>query len=309
MELIFGLHNLQPGHRTCVATIGNFDGVHLGHQAVIGQLAEKAAAMRLPMTLITFEPQPAEYFMHDQAPARLTNFREKYVTLKRFAIDRILVLPFNRRLAEMPAEDFVQRVLSDGLDVRYLVVGDDFRFGRQRQGDFQLLRRHGEATGFSVVSMPSFSVDHERVSSTGIRVALDQGDFERAERLLGRHYHMTGKVAHGDKRGRQWGFPTANILMKRKVTPLRGVFAVEVFGLDREPVFGVANLGTRPTIDGVKTLLEVHLFDFDEEIYGRRINVVFRDKIRDEQRFDSFDDLKAQIARDVERAKAFFNSI
>ena len=226
MELIFGLHNLRAAETPCVATIGNFDGVHLGHQAVIGQLAEKAAAMNQPTTLITFEPTPAEFFAQDKAPARLTTFREKYVTLKRFAIDRILVFPFNQRLSSMQAEDFISRILIQGLDVRYLVVGDDFRFGKNRAGNFELLQQSGREYGFAVVSMPSFCVDGERVSSSGIRSALADGDFDRAERLLGRHYHMTGKVAHGDKRGRQWGFPTANINMKRKVIPLRGIFAV-----------------------------------------------------------------------------------
>jgi len=309
MELIFGLHNLLPADMPCVATIGNFDGVHLGHQAVIGQLAEKGAAMNLPTTLITFEPTPAEFFAQDKAPARLTTFREKYVTLKRFAIDRLLVLPFNQRLSSMAAQDFITKILIEGLAIRYLVVGDDFRFGKGRTGDFQLLQQAGNDNNFTVVSMPSFCVDGERVSSSGIRSALATGDFDRAERLLGRHYHMTGKVAHGDKRGREWGFPTANINMKRKVIPLRGIFAVEVFGLEREPIFGVANLGTRPTVCGMRTLLEVHLFDFDEQIYGRRINVIFRHKIREEVRFDSFDALKEQIGRDVISARDYFSSI
>ncbi len=309
MELIFGLHNLKPAETPCVATIGNFDGVHLGHQAVIGQLAEKAAAMNLLTTLITFEPTPAEYFAGECAPARISTFREKYVTLKRFAIDRVLVLPFNKRLASMEAVDFIQRILIEGLAVRYLVVGDDFRFGKDRTGDFHLLRQAGKDNGFTVVSMPSFRVDGERVSSSAIRQALADGNFDRAERMLGRHYHMTGKVAHGDKRGRQWGFPTANIHMKRKVIPLRGIFAVEVFGLDREPVFGVANLGSRPTVCGMRTLLEVHLFDFDEQIYNRRINVIFRHKIREEIRFESFDALKEQIALDVISAREYFSTV
>ena len=303
------MHNLQPDDTPSVETICNFDGVHLGHQAEIGQLAEKGAAMDLPTTLITFEPTPDEFFAQHKAPARLSTFREKYVTLKRFAIDRLLVLPFNHRLASMAAEDFISKILIEGLDIRYLVVGDDFRFGKNRAGDFQLLQQSGKGNNFTVVSMPSFRVDGERVSSSGIRSALADGDFDRAERLLGRHYHMTGKVAHGDKRGREWGFPTANINMKRKVSPLRGIFAVEVFSLDREPVFGVANLGTRPTVCGMRTLLEVHLFDFDEQIYGRRINVIFRHKIRNEQRFDSFDELKDQIGRDVISAKEYFSSI
>ena len=309
MELISGLHNLKSRHQPCVATIGNFDGVHLGHQAVLGQLAEKGAALGLPTTLITFEPQPPEFFMRDKAPARLTSFREKFVTLQRYAIDQVLVLHFNASLANMEAEEFIRRILIEGLNVRHLVVGDDFRFGRQRKGDFALLEQAGREHGFSVVSMTSFRVDGERVSSTGIRSALAEGDFDRAERLLGRHYHMTGIVAHGDKRGRQWGFPTANIRMQRKVIPLRGVFAVEVFGLEHEPVFGVANLGTRPTIDGMRTLLEVHLFDFSDDIYGKRINVVFRHKIRDEVRFDSFEELKEQIGHDVVSAKEYFASL
>ena len=309
MELISGLHNLKSRHQPCVATIGNFDGVHLGHQAVLGQLAEKGAALDLPTTLITFEPQPPEFFMRDKAPARLTSFREKFVTLNRYAIDQVLVLHFNNGLANMEAEEFIRRILIEGLNVRHLVVGDDFRFGRQRKGDFALLEQAGREHGFSVVSMTSFRVDGERVSSTGIRSALAEGDFDRAERLLGRHYHMTGIVAHGDKRGRQWGFPTANIRMQRKVIPLRGVFAVEVFGLEHEPVFGVANLGTRPTIDGMRTLLEVHLFDFSDDIYGKRINVVFRHKIRDEVRFDSFEELKQQIGHDVVSAKEYFASL
>ena len=293
----------------CFETIVNLDGVLLWHQAVIGHLSEKGAAMNLPTTLITFEPTPAEFFGQHKAPARLSTFREKYVTLKRFAIDRLLVLPFNHRLASMTAKDFISKILIEGLDIRYLVVGDDFRFGKNRAGDFQLLQQAGEENNFTVVSMPSFRVDGERVSSSGIRSALANGDFDRAERLLGRHYHMTGKVAHGDKRGREWGFPTANINMKRKVIPLRGIFAVEVFGLDREPVFGVANLGTRPTVCGMRTLLEVHLFDFKEQIYGRRINVIFRHKIREELRFDSFDELKEQIGRDVVSAKEYFSTI
>jgi riboflavin kinase/FMN adenylyltransferase len=306
LELIFGLHNLKSADTPCVATIGTFDGVHLGHQAVLGQLSEKAAALNLPTTLITFEPTPAEFFAGDKAPARLTAFREKYVTLKRFAIDRILVLPFNQRLASMQADDFIHQTLIEGLAVRYLVVGDDFRFGKDRAGDFSLLQQAGKDNDFTVVSMPSFRIDGERVSSSGIRQSLADGNFNRAERMLGRHYHMTGKVAHGDKRGRQWGFPTANINMKRKVIPLRGIFAVEVFGLDTEPVFGVANLGTRPTVGGMRTLLEVHIFDFDEQIYGKRINVIFRHKIREEIRFESFDELKHQIALDVLSAKAYF---
>jgi riboflavin kinase/FMN adenylyltransferase len=306
MELIRGLHNLRPEHHGSVATIGNFDGVHLGHQAVIGQLAEKADHFDLPTVVITFEPQPRDYFTHGETPARLTRFREKIQALRRFSVDRVLCLRFNDALANMDAGAFIRRVLVDGLGVRYLVVGDDFRFGHGRAGNFQMLQAAGEQHGFQVVNMHTFKVDGERVSSTRIRQALERGDFEAAEKMLGRPYRMSGRVAHGDKRGRSIGFPTANIRLHRKKTPLAGVFAVEMFGLDAEPVAGVANLGTRPTVDGTRTLLEVHLFDFSDDIYGRHIGVDFLHKLRPELRFDSFDALTRQIADDVRCAKAYF---
>jgi riboflavin kinase/FMN adenylyltransferase len=306
MELIRGLYNLGPEHHGSVATIGNFDGVHLGHQAVIGQLAEKADHFGLPTVVITFEPQPREYFTHGETPARLTRFREKMQALRRFSVDRVLCLRFNDALASMDAREFIRRVLVDGLGVKYLVVGDDFRFGRGREGNFQMLEAAGKRHGFQVVNMHTFKVDGERVSSTRIRQALEVGDFEAAEKMLGRPYRMSGRVAHGDKRGRSIGFPTANIHLHRKKTPLAGVFAVEMFGLNAEPVAGVANLGTRPTVDGTRTLLEVHLFDFSDDIYGRHIGVDFLSKLRPEKRFDSFEALKLQIEEDVRQAKAYF---
>lgn len=310
MELIRGLHNLREHHRGCVATIGNFDGVHLGHQAVLGQLAEKADELCLPVVLITFEPQPLEYFSHQfdplSVPPRLMRFREKIQALRRYAVDRMLCLPFNRLLAEMSPEDFVQKILVDGLGLRYLVVGDDFRYGSKRAGCFNDLQRAGERHGFKVVNMHTFEVGGERVSSTRIRQALEQGDMSLAEELLGRDYRMSGRVAHGEKLGRQLGFPTANIHLHRKLSPLQGIFAVEVFGLDREPLRGVASLGTRPTVNGTKPILEVYLFDFDQDIYGRYIQVSFLHKLRDEERFDSLDALIAQIKKDVEDAKAWF---
>lgn len=306
MELIRGAHNLLPRHRGCVATIGNFDGVHLGHQAVLGQLAEKAEALCLPTTVITFEPQPQEFFMGDRAPPRLTRLREKIHALRRFSVDRVLVLIFNERFANQSASEFIERILVEGLGVRYLVVGDDFRFGHRRTGDFELLQRVGMERGFQVVSMRSFLIDGERVSSTLIREALARGDLATAEKYLGRSYRMSGRVAHGDKRGRTIGFPTANIFLHRKVTPVQGVFAVEMYGLEREPIHGVANVGNRPTVDGTRSLLEVHLFDFDQEIYGRHVDVEFRYKIRDERRFESFEALKAQIEQDSRAARDYF---
>lgn len=307
MELVRGLHNLRPRHRTCAATIGNFDGVHLGHQAVLGQLAERAAELQVPVTVITFEPQPREYFSPATAPARLTRFREKVEALRRYGVDRVVCLRFDERLAHLEPEDFIRRILLDGLDVKYLVVGDDFCFGRERAGTFAMLEQTGVEYGFPVVNMHTFDIDDSRVSSTRIRVALSEGDLAAAEALLGRQYRMSGRVAHGDKRGREIGFPTANIHLHRTATPVAGVFAVEMFGISGEPVPGVANVGTRPTVDGTRTLLEVHLFDFNADIYGQHVQVAFLHKIRDEQRYDSFEALKQQIELDVQQAREYFS--
>ncbi|MCG6935361.1 MAG: bifunctional riboflavin kinase/FAD synthetase [Proteobacteria bacterium] len=306
MELIRGLHNLRPAHHGCVATIGNFDGVHLGHQAVIGQLVDKADALCLPAVVITFEPQPREYFAPDTSPPRLTRFREKIEVLRRYAVRRVLCLTFNRALAEMPADEFVRRILVDGLGVKYLVVGDDFRYGRDRAGTFAELQTAGQRHGFDVVHMHSFCVNGERVSSTGIRHALERGDVEAAARLLGRDFRMSGRVAHGAKLGRQLGFPTANIFLHRNASPLQGIFVVEVYGLEQEPLAGVASIGTRPTVDGTRTLLEVFLFDFEQDIYGRHIQVSFLHKLRNEEKYDSLEALKIQIGQDVEDARDYF---
>jgi riboflavin kinase/FMN adenylyltransferase len=309
MELIRGLHNLKARHRGCVASIGNFDGVHLGHQAIIGQLAEHAARLNLPVTVIIFEPQPLETFQPaDKVPPRLTRLREKLQALRRYSVDRVLCLRFDETLARMPPDEFIQRILVDGLGVRYVVVGDDFRFGARRGGDFALLRRTGEAHGFPVVPMPTVIIDGERVSSTRIRAALAAGDFAVAEKLLGRPYRMCGRVAHGDKRGRTIGVPTANVHLHRVATPVRGVYVVEVFGLHHEPVGGVANVGTRPTVDGTRTLLEIHLFEWSREIYGHYININFLHKLRDEQRFASFDELKVRIQRDIDEARDWLSN-
>lgn len=308
MELIRGLHNLKSRHHGCVATLGNFDGVHLGHQAVIGQLAEKAVALHLPTLVILFEPQPQEYFQPPSAPARLSRLREKLKALQRYSVDRVLCLRFDARLAAMPAEEFIQRVLVDGLGVRYMVVGDDLRFGQDRRGDGAMLQAAGDAHGFQVAPMHTFTLDGERVSSTRIRKALAAGDLDTAAKLLGRPYRMCGRVAHGDKRGRTIGIPTANLHLHRQATPVQGVYVVEMFGLEREPLAGVANIGTRPTVDGTRTLLEVHVFDFNQDIYGRYVAVNFLHKLRDEQRFATFDELKARIYRDLDEARAWLRT-
>lgn len=310
MELIRGLQNLKPRHQGCVATIGNFDGVHLGHQAVIRQVMDKAKELGLPVVVITFEPQPQEFFRPDDVPARLTRFREKLLVLESLFVDRVLCLRFNRYLASLTADEFVQRILVKGVGIKYLVVGDDFKFGRDRSGDFEYLQSIGPELGFEVSDTDSFSFAGERVSSTGIRTALETGDLLLAKQMLGRDYGMCGRVAHGDKRGRTIGFPTANIYLHRKSSPLYGVYSVQLHSkhpqIGGRVVNGIANVGQRPTVGGTRTLLEVHLFDFEADIYGAYVDVTFLQKIRDEHRFESFEALKAQIVRDVEQAKAFF---
>lgn len=304
MEIIRGLHNLRPWHRGCVASIGNFDGVHLGHQAVFRTLRAGAKTLGLPSVVIIFEPQPLEYFSPTSAPARLTRLREKLHGLAQARIDRVLILEFGPRLAEMPAPEFIDRCLGQGLAVRYLLVGDDFRFGRGREGDFGLLQAEGRRHGYEVASIETFRLGEERVSSTWIREALQRGDLETAAQCLGRPYAICGRVAHGDKRGRGLGFPTANLNLHRRASPLHGVFAVRVQGLEHQPHPGVANLGSRPTILGERRfLLEVHLFGLEREIYGAHLQVEFLHKLRDERRFASLDELRRQIQTDVLAAR------
>jgi riboflavin kinase/FMN adenylyltransferase len=310
MYLIKG--SSPPKHRAqaCVATIGNFDGVHLGHRRIIEKLAEAGQVLGLPVVVILFEPQPREYFSSDRSPPRLMSLREKLARLVELPIDTVLLLRFNHQLAELPAESFIQNILLDQLHVKYLVVGDDFRFGKQRLGDFELLRNFGQRAGFDVVDTPSVLVNGERVSSTLVREALASDDLGRAEQLLGRPYSICGRIVHGEKRGRSLGFPTANIALRRKNTPVQGVFAVTMTGIGTKPLFGVANVGNRPTVDGSRTvLLETFLFDFSGDLYGQRVEVFFDHKIRDERRFADLVELRAQIAQDAEDARGFFSSL
>ena len=304
LHLIRGLHNLRAEHRECVATIGNFDGVHLGHQAVLAALTGRARELGLPSLVIVFEPQPLEFFRPEQAPARLTRLREKLETIAACGVDRVLLIRFNAAFAAISAESFVTRVLVDSLGIRHLYVGDDFRFGAGRLGDFAMLQRMGADYGFGVESLPTVADAGERISSTRVRDALLAGDLRHAAQCLGRRYRIAGRVAHGNKRGRTIGFPTMNIGLLRRSTPLRGVFAVQVHCLDARPLPGVANIGNRPTLAGDdRFLLEVHLLDYEGDFYGRHVEVDFIERIRDEHKFDSFDALREQIARDVLRAR------
>lgn len=307
MELIRGWHNLRTRHRGCVATIGNFDGVHRGHQAVLARLAEEARRYRLPATVITFEPQPLEYLRPQAAPARLTELRSKLQALQDHGVDRVLCLRFGQQLAETPAETFIDELLVERLGVRFLMVGDDFRFGHGRRGDYAMLQAAGEWQGFAVERMPTVLDGGVRVSSTGIRQALAAGELAQAARLLGRPYRICGRVVRGQALGRQLGYPTANIAFHRPPPPLEGIFVVRVGGLDR-PRSGVASIGTRPTVNGTRTLLEVYLFDFSGNLYGRHLDVEFLQRLRSEQRFDSLEALRAQMDLDAAAARDYFSA-
>jgi riboflavin kinase/FMN adenylyltransferase len=296
----------RPVSAPVVLAIGNFDGVHLGHVALMQQLAEVSARLQLVPTILTFEPHPREFFAPASAPARLTTLREKLELLADYGARQAMVCPFNAAFSALTAEEFIEQVLVKSLQVKHLIIGDDFRFGRGRTGDFSLLQAAGQKFGFSVEAMASVTVDGERASSSAVRAALANGDMVQAARFLGRPYMIDGRVAHGDKIGRQLGFATANIRIKHNPLPMTGVFAVQVSGLGDSLLPGVANLGVRPTVGGTRPLLEVHLFDFDRDIYGAHISVRFVHKLRNEQRFPNFDALKAQIAADAVAARDFF---
>jgi len=307
MQLALGLRPSHLPPHGCVATIGNFDGVHLGHRAVIERLAIQGQQQGLPVCVVLFEPQPREFFDPENAPPRLMRLREKVDRLSELPVDYSLILRFNRALASMPPDDFIQTILIDALDVRHLVIGDDFRFGRRREGDFNLLKQAGKKAGFEVADTPSVLIDGERISSTLIREALLAGDLSRAARLLGKPYEVCGRVIHGQKRGRLMGFPTANLLMQRKNTPIRGVFAVTMRGLCELPLPGVANVGVRPTLSGDETvLLETHLLDFNGDLYGKRVEVEFHHKLREERRFNGLSELRIQIEKDITAARDYF---
>ncbi|WP_455812489.1 bifunctional riboflavin kinase/FAD synthetase [Pseudomonas graminis] len=306
MKFIRGIHNLREQHRGCVLTIGNFDGVHRGHQALLAQLCKEGRQRNLPVMVMLFEPQPLELFAAEKAPARLTRLREKVRYLEQAGVDAVLCVRFDRRFAAQTAQSFVADLLVDKLGVEFLAVGDDFRFGAGRQGDFLLLQNAGVEYGFDVISTQTFCDDGKRISSTAIRQALAEDNLPMANALLGRPFSISGRVVHGDALGRTIGFPTANLPLRRTVSPVKGVYAVEVLGLGSDPLPGVANIGTRPTVAGLRQQLEVHLLDVSIDLYGRHIEVVLRDKIRNEQRFASLDALKEQIANDVVTARTFF---
>ncbi|MBW7900542.1 MAG: bifunctional riboflavin kinase/FAD synthetase [Rhodocyclaceae bacterium] len=298
----------QPAPSATVLTIGNFDGVHLGHRALLARLCAVAGEAGLPPAVLTFEPHPREFFAPESAPTRLSTLREKLELIAEDGVELAFVCRFDKAFASLTADQFVEDVLVKALRVRHLIIGDDFRFGARRAGDFALLQRAGESFGFRVEAMQSVLAGGVRVSSSAVRDALWRGDIEHAAELLGRPYVIDGRVVHGEKVGRQLGYATANIRMKHDRPPLLGVFAVEVTGLGGKPLPGVANLGYRPTANAVpRPILEVHLLDFAADIYGAHLTVRFLHKIRDEMKFSGFDELKAQIARDVDATLEYFH--
>lgn len=301
------MHDLQPRHRGCVATIGAFDGVHLGHQLVLGQLLEESRARGLPSAVIVFEPLPREYLAPGEAPARLMSFREKFRALSHLGIDRLLRLRFDDSVRCMSASDFAQAIFIRGLDVRQLVLGDDFRFGHGREGSAAFLRDLGQREGFTTLPTRTFEVGGERVSSTRVRTALAAGDLAEAARLLGRDYAISGRVVRGQQLGRELGAPTANVELKRLRSPLAGVFTVRVDGPELRGAPGVANVGTRPTVsNSTRANLEVHLLEGSPDLYGRRIDVRFVHRLRAEKKYDSLDALRDAIGNDIDTARRWF---
>ncbi len=311
-EFLHSLKSLKARHRGCVATIGSFDGVHRGHQVVLEQVKTKAKALNLPSLVMVFEPQPHEYFSRETAPARLMRLREKVSALFAEGIDRVLCLRFDESLRTLTAKAYIDEVLIKGLAVKHLVIGDDFHFGCDRSGDFDMLCEAGKANGFTVCDTQTQLDDGERISSTRIRKLLNEDRLADTADLLGRDYSVSGRVVYGKQLGRKLGFPTLNIGLGRHRTPVQGIYAVDVYpagetwGVSWE---GVANVGVRPTVeDAAKPLLEVHLLDVEVDLYGQFMTVVFKQKIRQEEKFANIQDLKLQIGKDCEAARAYFKS-
>jgi riboflavin kinase/FMN adenylyltransferase len=304
MEFVRGLHNVRPQHRGCVLTIGAFDGVHRGHQEMLRVLRVQADAKGLPAAMLSFEPTPREYFAKGTPPARLTRFREKCEALREYGLDRFICLRFDEHMRAMSPKEFIEGVLVKTLGARHVVVGHDFRFARDHHGSVATLHEFGARCGFEISEVPPFELDGERVSSSLIRETLRAGDLPRAAKFLGRPYRITGKVIAGAKLGRQLGFPTANLRPRRRATPVAGVFAIRVSGCGLKDAPGVANLGTRPAINGGELLLEAHVFDFGGDLYGAHLHVDFIARLRDELWFPNVEELVAQIHRDAAQARA-----
>lgn len=306
MKFIRGLHNIRPENHGCVLSIGNFDGVHRGHQALLARLKHEGQKRHLPTMVMIFEPQPLEFFSPEKSPPRLTYLRDKLKYLSQIKIDYVLCVKFDPSFAAYTADDFIAEFLIKQLGVHLLVVGDDFRFGKKRQGNIKLLTQASKKIDFQIISIEGFFYKRLRISSTVIREALQKDQLALAEDLLGHPYCISGRIVHGDKLGRTLGFPTLNLPVKSSRMPVQGVYVVEVYGLTYEVLPGVANIGSRPTISGTCHQIDVHVLDFSMEVYGRYVDIVFRQKLRNEQRFTSLDALRQQISLDVLAARTFF---
>jgi riboflavin kinase/FMN adenylyltransferase len=304
MEYVRGLQGLKAGHRGAAITVGSFDGIHLGHGALIARACALANQAGKPAMMLTFEPLPREYLVAQDPPARLTDFRERWRVLERSDLAYLCVLRFDEKLRSLSGEQFVS-LLTERFAASAVVVGQDFRFGRGGAGSVALLSAAADAGKFALELVPSVCVDDVRVSSSGVRAALAAGNFAAARDLLGRAYEMRGRVVYGQQLGRRLGYPTANLRMRRRKLPFTGIFAVKVRGVDDAytPRAGVASLGYRPTIGGTEPLLEAHVFDFDGSLYGRELDVEFVAKIRDEEKFASLDTLVQQMHLDAAEAR------
>ena len=309
MELVRGLHNISQRHRGCVLTVGNYDGVHLGHQQMIGVLKARAAQLRSVATVLVFEPSSKEFIDPDGAPPRLTRWREKFLALAAQGVERLVTLRFDECMRAMTPQSFVDDLIVGKLGTRHLVVGDDFRYGSNAGGTIESLRAAGRAHGFGVEQIEPFVFDGVRVSSTAVRERLELADYAGAARLLGRPYRMMGRVVHGRRLGRALGFPTANLRLMRRKPPVWGISAVWVHGIESRPLPGVASLGTRPTVNGVEPLLEVHVFDFSGDLYGRAIEVEFVAKLRDEVKFESLEAMMVQMNVDAANARGILSKV
>lgn len=305
---IRNLNDIPQNIDATLVTIGSYDGIHQGHQQIIEALVQQARQQQLASVVISFDPYPKEFFQGQRVP-RLMSWREKYLALKELGIDYFLTIKFDHDFSQMSAEDFVINVLVKKLNVKKIIIGDDFRFGYKRKGDYHLLTQMGTALSFRVERAPTYEYLNERISSSRVRYTLQAGNMEVTKDLLGHYYYVWGKVIHGDKLGRKLGFPTANIDLQRRLVPLHGIYVVHVSGIDNTLYFGVANIGNRPAVQGTRVLLEVYIFNFERDIYGHTIKVEFLHKLRDEQNYDSLELLKQAIAEDVKMAKNFLQKI
>lgn len=306
MRLVRHLRDLSPDDLRdgSVVTIGAYDGLHLGHEQLLARVRAASQELQLPSVVMSFEPTPGEFFSSDSPPARLMRFREKYEALADHGIDFFYCPRFAHQMRDISSQDFIRRILIHGLRTKHIVVGDDFRFARKREGGIESLRQHAKLLAYNIEQLSSIVVDGTRVSSTAIRESLWNGELQRATDFLGRPYRMSGTVTEGQKMGRSLGFPTANVNLRRRQSPVMGIFAVRVCGLDGGPMDAVASVGTRPTFDGVKPLLEVHIFDFDRDIYGEYIHVDFVARLRSEIKYDEVSELVAQMHRDADNARS-----